>query len=98
VKFLVDMPQSPALAHWFVARGHEAVHAPVLGLDRAPDVEILARSRPDPTTMIFQKWQKRRDLCSLCTALAGTVRIYNVSRTTISRRTAPDESTSLEVQ
>jgi hypothetical protein len=60
--------------------------------------EILARSRPGPTTMIFQKWQKRRRLCSLGTALAGTVRIYNISRTMISRRTVPDETTSLGVQ
>jgi predicted nuclease of predicted toxin-antitoxin system len=37
------MPLSPALARWLAARGHDAVHASALGLDRAADAEILAQ-------------------------------------------------------
>jgi predicted nuclease of predicted toxin-antitoxin system len=29
VKFLIDMPLPPALAHWLVSQGHDAVHAPL---------------------------------------------------------------------
>jgi predicted nuclease of predicted toxin-antitoxin system len=52
VKFLVDMPLSPALARWLAARGHDAVHASVLGLDRAADTEILARAAQDECTVV----------------------------------------------
>ena len=41
MKFLVDMPLSPALATWLASLGHDAVHAEALGLDEAPDSEIL---------------------------------------------------------
>jgi predicted nuclease of predicted toxin-antitoxin system len=50
VKFLVDMPLPPALAHWLEARGHDAVHASTLDLDRASDAEILARAAQDMRT------------------------------------------------
>ena len=32
MRFLVDMPLSPALAVWLVERGHDAVHAAAIGL------------------------------------------------------------------
>ena len=41
MKFLVDMPLSPDLAHWLRAEGHEAVHANELSMNRCPDSEIL---------------------------------------------------------
>lgn len=41
MKFLVDMPLSPELAAWLRSSGHDAVHADEIGLDRAPDVEII---------------------------------------------------------
>lgn len=44
MKFLVDMPLSPALADWLVERGHDAVHALSVGLERAPDESILERA------------------------------------------------------
>ena len=44
MKFLVDMPLSPALADWLVARGHDAVHASRIGLALAPDETILAHA------------------------------------------------------
>jgi len=46
------MPLSPALARWLAARGHDAVHAPALGLDRAADTEILARAAQDERTVV----------------------------------------------
>jgi len=38
------MALSPALADWLSQRGHDAVHAGRLGLDRAPDEVILERA------------------------------------------------------
>ena len=39
------MPLSPAVVRWLAARGHDAVHASQVGLERATDVEILKRAR-----------------------------------------------------
>jgi predicted nuclease of predicted toxin-antitoxin system len=52
VKFLVDMPLPPALAAWLRGQGHDAAHALDLGLDRAPDTEIIARAATDKRTVI----------------------------------------------
>jgi predicted nuclease of predicted toxin-antitoxin system len=52
VKFLVDMPLPPALAHWLATQGHDAVHASTLGLDRATDSQILTRARQDARTVV----------------------------------------------
>jgi predicted nuclease of predicted toxin-antitoxin system len=52
VKFLIDMPLSPALAQWLAARGYDAVHAAALGLDRATDPEIMACATRDVRTVI----------------------------------------------
>jgi predicted nuclease of predicted toxin-antitoxin system len=52
VKFLVDMPLPPALAHWLATQGHDAVHASAVGLDRSADPEILARARQDARTVV----------------------------------------------
>lgn len=41
MKFLVDMALSPELSNWLRAQNHDAIHATDLGLDRAPDSEIL---------------------------------------------------------
>lgn len=45
MRFLVDMPLSPALAVWLAQQGHDAVHAFEAGLARAPDEVILERAR-----------------------------------------------------
>jgi predicted nuclease of predicted toxin-antitoxin system len=42
VKFLVDMALSPDLAIWLRSRGHDAVHASELELNRAADTQILS--------------------------------------------------------
>jgi hypothetical protein len=39
VKFLIDMPLSPVLAHWLAARGHDAADGFAFGLDRSSDAE-----------------------------------------------------------
>jgi predicted nuclease of predicted toxin-antitoxin system len=51
VKFLVDMPLPPALAHGLAAQGQDAAHAPAVGLDRSTDSEILTRARPEMRTV-----------------------------------------------
>jgi predicted nuclease of predicted toxin-antitoxin system len=45
VRFLVDMPLSPALAEALRQAGHDAVHASELGLATAPDASILETAR-----------------------------------------------------
>jgi predicted nuclease of predicted toxin-antitoxin system len=47
VKFLVDMPLSPAVAQWLLSNGHDAVHASTIGLASASDVEIISRATQD---------------------------------------------------
>ena len=46
------MALAPRVATWLVERGHEAVHASSLGLDRAPDPEIIERSRSDDRIVV----------------------------------------------
>jgi predicted nuclease of predicted toxin-antitoxin system len=52
VKFLIDMPLSPALADWLVQQGHDAVHALSLGLNRSPDIAVLERARDEQRVII----------------------------------------------
>jgi predicted nuclease of predicted toxin-antitoxin system len=68
VKFLVDMPLSASLAKWLADQGHDAVHATAIGLDRAPDAEIIARAAQDERTIITADLDYPRLL-----ALAGAV-------------------------
>lgn len=37
MKFLLDMPVSPAICAWLVERGHDVVHAAESGLTTASD-------------------------------------------------------------
>jgi predicted nuclease of predicted toxin-antitoxin system len=46
------MPLSPALATWLADLGHDAVHAAGLGLDRATDIEIMARAKQEARTVV----------------------------------------------
>jgi predicted nuclease of predicted toxin-antitoxin system len=52
VKFLIDMPLSPAVAAWLAEQGHDAVHASNLGLHRASDGEIMAHARQEARTVV----------------------------------------------
>jgi len=45
MKFLIDMPLSPAVAAWLKRRGHDALHAADLGLASVADATILERAR-----------------------------------------------------
>ncbi len=47
MKFLVDMPLSPATVRWLEQQGHDAVHASTIGLERASDTLILTRAAAD---------------------------------------------------
>ena len=46
------MPLSPHLAAWLREQGHDAVHAAELGLHRASDVDIMARSKQEHRTIV----------------------------------------------
>jgi predicted nuclease of predicted toxin-antitoxin system len=52
VKFLVDMPLSPHLAVRLREQRHDAVHAVELGLERAPDIDIMARAKQEHRTIV----------------------------------------------
>ena len=52
MRFLVDMPLSPALARWLIDKGHNAVHASDIGLAKASDAEILGRAKQEVRTVI----------------------------------------------
>ena len=52
MRFLVDMPLSPTLVAWLNDQGHDAVHAAELGLNRAPDVAIMAHAKQQDRTII----------------------------------------------
>ncbi len=45
MRFLIDMPLSPALAPWLRQQGHDAVHAGEASLERASDAAIIERAR-----------------------------------------------------
>lgn len=52
MRFLIDMPLSPALAQWLREQGHDAAHASELHLDRAPDTAILDRARAEGRVVV----------------------------------------------
>ena len=52
MKFLVDMPLSPALATWLTDRGHDAVHASETGLERTSDKGVIDRAKQEARTII----------------------------------------------
>jgi predicted nuclease of predicted toxin-antitoxin system len=52
MKFLVDMPLSPAVAAWLAERGHDALHASQAGLSDASDADILSRAREEARVVV----------------------------------------------
>jgi predicted nuclease of predicted toxin-antitoxin system len=52
MRFLIDMPLSPALAAWLRQEGHDALHATEAGLHRAPDELILDRAGTEGRVVI----------------------------------------------
>jgi predicted nuclease of predicted toxin-antitoxin system len=47
MRFLADAGLSPVSVDFLIALGHQAVHVRALGLERAPDIEVVARARAD---------------------------------------------------
>lgn len=52
MKALLDMPVSRSLLSVLEAYGHEGIHACEIGLDRAPDREVLAIARRENRIVI----------------------------------------------
>ncbi len=52
MKFLIDMPLSPALAVWLTQQGYDAIHALDIGLDRAPDEVILKHAKNEQRVVV----------------------------------------------
>ncbi len=52
MKALLDMPVSASLVDVLLAHGHEAIHAHDIGLDRAPDRDLLALARRENRVII----------------------------------------------
>jgi len=52
MKFLVDMSISPRMAAWLKDRGHDALHASSVGLERATDRELLDRAANEARIVI----------------------------------------------
>jgi len=52
MKFLVDMPLSPSLAHWLEQEGQDAVHAYDIGLGRATDEVVLNKARETERVLV----------------------------------------------
>ncbi len=52
MRFLIDMPLSPALATWLRQQGHDALHTAEIGLGRAPDATILERAQNEGRVVI----------------------------------------------
>jgi len=52
MRFLVDMPLSPALAQWLSDKGHQGFHAAQRGLESADDETILRLAREDGAVVL----------------------------------------------
>ena len=52
MRFLIDMPLSPALVPWLRQQGHDAVHAGEAGLVQAPDGAILERALSEDRVVV----------------------------------------------
>jgi predicted nuclease of predicted toxin-antitoxin system len=46
------MPLSPGLVGWLGERGHDAVHASTVGLDRSPDLVVLQQASRDSRILV----------------------------------------------
>jgi predicted nuclease of predicted toxin-antitoxin system len=52
MRFLADAGLSPATVDFLIRLGHEAVHVRTLGMQRAPDVNIVERARGDSSVVL----------------------------------------------
>src|SRR5579872_3054081 len=52
MRFLADAGISPRTVDFLIQLGHEAVHVRTLGLQRAPDVELVDRARAHSSVVL----------------------------------------------
>ena len=52
MRFLADAGVSPKTVEFLKQLGHEAVHVRTLGLQRAPDAELVERARADASVVL----------------------------------------------
>jgi predicted nuclease of predicted toxin-antitoxin system len=52
MKFLIDMPLSPALVNWLIERGHVAIHATAANLARASDEDVMKHARAEQQIVV----------------------------------------------
>ena len=52
MRFLLDENQSPRIAEFLIAAGHDAIHVRDLGLQTSPDTRILAVARMDERVVV----------------------------------------------
>jgi len=52
MRFLANAALSPITVDNLVQLGHEAVHVRMLGMQRAPDADIVARARADSSVVL----------------------------------------------
>ena len=52
MRFLADAGISPKTVEFLRQLGHEAVHVRTIGLQRAPDPELVARARADSSVVL----------------------------------------------
>lgn len=52
MRFLIDMPLTPALVGWLAEQGHDALHASDVGLGSGEDVDILGRARSEDRVLV----------------------------------------------
>jgi predicted nuclease of predicted toxin-antitoxin system len=73
MKFLIDMPLSPALARWLRTEGHDAVHASDRGMHQSPDSELLDLALREGRVIITADLDFPRLLAALRTAGPGLI-------------------------
>jgi predicted nuclease of predicted toxin-antitoxin system len=78
------MPLSPSLAKWLCDQGHDAQHALAVGLDRAPDTEIMQRAVAEQRAIITADLDYPRLLASTRRALL--VLFYSAAATGARRK------------
>ena len=52
MRFLADAGLSPVTVDFLIQLGHQAVHVRTLGMQRAPDVDIVERARADSSIVL----------------------------------------------
>ncbi len=77
MKFLIDMPLSPALAEWLRSAGHEAAHASELRMNRWSDADILHAASQAGQIVVTADLDFPRLLSSLRSTGPGLILLRN---------------------